>query len=371
MKFSSMAILRISLSFWLFYRCVAFQSTTPVPKISLSEFQPEAYQDKPLVIETGMDVESLCDGLMEHISSKTITLQQKQKQQTKFYECTVHQAIDPIMLKSKHGNSFFAFSEGLLDDYEYSKHLTGKELLLNSDDANEVDCWFDYFPPHLQPSDCVILAGEGATSTLHRDPFEWTGTSLCLEGTKLWRFLDPKDSVSDIDELLKAYRLPSTAWNSENNDDIPLSAGWQSDFSLYADRYKFIPSAKSLSNMNDDQRFDKLDSIAMDWQQLRPNNKDLIQSVCWTVIQKPGDLLLIPAHWWHQTYGLEPSLAVASQRCVSKIDAGRVIQHMLSTTGALDTAPDILIQEDYASYKEKEKVAQIMNSLFGHLEESL
>merc|ERR1711983_229432 len=50
-----------------------------------------------------------------------------------------------------------------------------------------------------------------------------------------------------------------------------------------------------------------------------------------TAIQHPGDLLLIPAHWWHQTYAPLPSLAVASQRCGAKVDGANVIRHVLKT----------------------------------------
>ena len=46
-------------------------------------------------------------------------------------------------------------------------------------------------------------------------------------------------------------------------------------------------------------------------------------------MQTQGDLLLIPAHWYHQTYAPQPSLAVASQRCGSW-EARRVLDHILA-----------------------------------------
>lgn len=341
-----------------------FQSITTVPRIHISEFNyVHDYQDQPLIIETDLPVESLCDDLMNGIAGSTITLQQRSKQRTKLYECLFDQAIDLVMLQSNHSQSLFAFCEGLLDDVQDAKQFTGKQLIPDMD-------WFDLFPEGYQPSDCVILAGEGATSTLHRDPFEWTGTSLCLEGTKLWRFLAPESNgnAQSIDRLVEAYRLPSVAWDGDSS--ISLSAGWQSDASLYSDRDVSVPSARALSEMDDRLRFDTLDAVASESHCLKPS-LDVKDCSCWTVIQKPGDFLLIPAHWWHQTYALEPSLAVASQRCDSTIDAGRVIRHILSSTSTRETAPDLLLQDSFAACSQETDATKVIRELFDHLEVSL
>ena len=53
----------------------------------------------------------------------------------------------------------------------------------------------------------------------------------------------------------------------------------------------------------------------------------------WGGVQQPGDLIVIPVWWWHQTYALEPRLPVASPRCGSERDIHRVIRHMLETAG--------------------------------------
>jgi hypothetical protein len=132
-----------------------------------------------------------------------------------------------------------------------------------------------------------------------------------------------------LDDALGSYRLGSIAWQSddEGTDSIALSAGWQSDLSLYRRcDHESIPSAQVLAGMEDREKMQllqKLNSLDV----LGPDIPTNAGAAIHTVIQKPGDLLLIPAHWWHQTYALEPSVAIASQRCGTK-DLGFILDHI-------------------------------------------
>jgi Cupin-like domain len=285
---------------------------------------------------------------------------------THVFPCTLHQAIDVIMTRSSSKQAYLAFCEGLLQQESKSspcaalssnvqQHVTSareRAFMSIGHGANSdyVHDWFSQFPTRAQPTDAVIIAGAGATSTLHRDPFEWTGTSLCLEGTKVWRFIEPPPpqgagGVSSVDEQLNSYRLQSITWHDDDNDDndtnvdggegtsMSLSAGWQSDYSLYhSRRHESIPCARELAELaeTDPMRYEKLlNTLATDLNILRPCETVAAQNLTiHTAIQKAGDLLLIPAHWWHQTYAFEPSVAVATQRC-SAFDAPRVFEHIL------------------------------------------
>jgi len=202
---------------------------------------------------------------------------------------------------------------------------------------------------------------------LHRDPFTWTGTSICLEGTKIWRFVAPPGAIQPsssssekhnnghfqtddsavrmIDDALKSYRLPSVAWD----DDVFLSSGWQSDMSLYASRDASIPSAEQLAHREEERhgpelKYDEMEMIAANLNLLAPDadfptrcsdggESMMLPVRIWSVVQKPGDLLVIPAFWWHQTYALEPSVAIASQRSGGGRDTKRVLSHILETVG--------------------------------------
>ena len=168
----------------------------------------------------------------------------------------------------------------------------------------------------------MIFAGEGARSTLHRDPFEWTGLSLCLEGSKVWRFVSAeRDGIAAVDGLLGAYRLVSETWGS-------ISAGWQSDESLFKTRREDVPSARTLANMADADRRRAIDDVAQSDTALEASLNGL---VCETLVQHAGDVVVIPRGYYHQTYALEASVAVASQRC-GLHDAHTVVNHILETT---------------------------------------
>jgi ribosomal protein L16 Arg81 hydroxylase len=78
------------------------------------------------------------------------------------------------------------------------------------------------------------------------------------------------------------------------------------------------------------------------------------EPIIFAVVQKPGDLLIIPAYWWHQTYALEPSVAIASQRGGTQRDAKRVITHIFETLGLdinADDLPSVLKEVLDESYK--------------------
>ena len=358
---------------------------------------------------------------------------------TDMYLCSFLEAIDLVLSQSKHDDSLLAFCEGLLhtesstNGDDNNKHVTSslqkqmedvRERLFqqrlstrkkNSDNESSsssshyeptIDpCWFQtYFPVEARPTDCVILAGEGATSTLHRDPLEWTGTNLCLDGTKVWRFFAPPiaaaaaaaetetptrilrntnsnnnandgcSAVDEIDELLEAYRLDSIAWgdnddgDGDDQNDVPLilSAGWQSDYSLFS-RFRDGLSSDDLSQIEQKEgthyKISIMSEIAADLDRLQPDipldilvrgdstpsptiNTDGDRAggdpfertpgsqpiTIWSGIQKPGDMIVIPAHWWHQTYAMEASLAIASQRCGAERDIRRVVRHIVEKT---------------------------------------
>ena len=335
-------------------------SSSLVRRVTLDDYlssKPGEHEELPVVIKgvvSPEDAEALVDELIDILGAQEVDLQRKIRREdgsreTEIYSMPLSETTDYIM-DSSHGDAFFAFCEGLLPcSIPGSGALSKKLEAVRDAPFPGVRSWFDFFPPHLRPTDAVILAGAGASSTFHRDPFEWTGTSLCLVGTKVWRFvLPPRQGVEIVDQNLNSYRLESIAWEGDDSlSSTTLSAGWQSDLSLYDLIDDGFPSAFEWFGMEefDSDVFEaELERAVVDESNLRPSMAtldalDVIRrtkgGACEpnfvTAIQRPGDLLIIPAHCWHQTYGPVPSIAIASQRFDSSI-ARRVIDHILSVS---------------------------------------
>ena len=207
-------------------------------------------------------------------------------------------------LASTHEEPHFLFDEALLDGDLRDAAIAPQRAIFEGEES-----WLDAFPADRRPADaCVVCAGAGARSPLHRDPYDWTGTSLCLEGSKVWRF------VLDVDDdELEAYKLPSEAFGDD-------SAGTQSDIDLYCVQDGAWPDSAEFEDNRD------LVEAKAGPENFTPS-ADVPGRFC-TALQFAGDVVIVPPKSWHQTYALEPSCAVASQFC-GRRDAPTVFEHML------------------------------------------
>ena len=207
-------------------------------------------------------------------------------------------------LASTHAEPRFLFDEALLDGELRAAAIAPQRAIFEGEES-----WLDAFPAARRPADaCVVCAGAGARSPLHRDPYDWTGTSLCLEGSKVWRFLLDVD-----DDELEAYKLPSEAFGDD-------SAGTQSNIDLYCVQDGAWPDAAEFEDNKD------LVKAKAGPENFTPS-ADVPGRFC-TALQFAGDVVIVPPKSWHQTYALEPSCAVASQFC-GRRDAPTVFEHML------------------------------------------
>mmetsp|Transcript_2154 Transcript_2154/g.3099 ORF Transcript_2154/g.3099 Transcript_2154/m.3099 type:complete len:453 (+) Transcript_2154:74-1432(+) len=409
-------------SSWERFSANAFDYSTKqsqlVPRVTLEEYLSSSAEDKatkPILIRDLVKpeaLESLTGNLLDTLGDEVVQMQRKIRcsanpsdhtpsTQTEIYDIALKETIDYMMINSCHEDSFFTFCEGMLPSttlsekggsnalFEISQKLTKvREIPFNGGEN-----WFDYFPSSIKPADALVLAGRGSTSTLHRDPFEWRGTSFCLEGTKIWRFIPPlindeEEDVARVDELLGAYRLDSIAWSDDKETEkdansLVVSAGWQSDLCLFESISEDAPSTKELLKLeecNIDKYISMIETLGRDPSRLSPDEMALsalqtLESATsnelafQTAIHRAGDLLLIPPHCWHQTYAVVPSVAVASQRCGAEVDGSNVIKHVLGLVTSNDKAwkaklPEILQRVQYEEGMGKD----VVRALVRHLE---
>lgn len=138
--------------------------------------------------------------------------------------------------------------------------------------------WFQHFPKMLRPSPlCLIVGGTGARSDLHADPLSWTGWNCLLRGSKLWRF----------------YRALPGAHKRRPfgiRGLCSVGAGWVSPVDAFTESLGYSASLEYL--------------------------------------QQPGETLIFPAHCWHQTYHLTPTLGFAGQ-LLNQQNLRRVMGHVI------------------------------------------
>ncbi len=171
---------------------------TSVPRVDASIFDPNIhYQhqhpngisyETPVLIENVLSrkiCESACDTMIHELGGNIVDLQRKTKLidedgnlsiGTKILKCQLGDAFG-YMMESHRNDSFFCFCEGLLDENENDSMVDLKDLFFRAkekmfgsesygDDDDSIRDLFHYFPEDMKPTDCVVVAGEGATSTV-------------------------------------------------------------------------------------------------------------------------------------------------------------------------------------------------------------
>ncbi|KAL5015351.1 hypothetical protein ScPMuIL_009621 [Solemya velum] len=130
--------------------------------------------------------------------------------------------------------------------------------------------FFNLFPPEIRPWDCMLLWGTSySRSSLHMDPYNWTGTNAVLRGRKKWKLFPPGQ-----DHLLYIYK--------DRKCGFPLEC------------MKYNSPIDTVSeDMSSYPKYEQARYVEME--------------------QQAGELLIIPTGWYHQAYNLEETMAVSSQ----------------------------------------------------------
>ncbi|GFR63221.1 bifunctional arginine demethylase and lysyl-hydroxylase JMJD6-like [Elysia marginata] len=127
---------------------------------------------------------------------------------------------------------------------------------------------FKLLPSAVRPWDCMLLWGTAhSRSSLHIDPYNWTGTNAVISGHKLWKLLPPgQDNLLSVRPGMRCgFPLECVKYNS----DLDLFDPAQQDRHT---QLKFLEAE-----------------------------------------QGPGEIIFIPPGWFHQAYNEVPTLAVSGQ----------------------------------------------------------
>ncbi|RUS85303.1 hypothetical protein EGW08_006950, partial [Elysia chlorotica] len=128
--------------------------------------------------------------------------------------------------------------------------------------------FFQLLPASVRPWDCMLLWGTAhSRSSLHIDPYNWTGTNAVISGLKRWKLLPPGQ-----DKLLS------------------VTPGRRCGFPLECVKYN---SELDLFDPDQAHSLSKIKYLEVD--------------------QGPGEMLFIPPGWFHQANNAVPTLAVAGQ----------------------------------------------------------
>ncbi len=178
---------------------------TSVPRVDGSIFDPNVHYQRhhpngipyetPVLVENVLSkemCERACDTMIHELGGNIVDLQRKTKLidedgnlsiGTKIVKCQLGDAFG-FMMESHRNDSFFCFCEGLLDENENESMVGLKDLFLRAKNKLFDSCkdesgggggddssrdLFEFFPEDMKPSDCVVVAGEGATSTVSED----------------------------------------------------------------------------------------------------------------------------------------------------------------------------------------------------------
>lgn len=313
-------------------------SPAQVERVSARELSPAELSlrcaaGKPLLITDAwpdLDAPAWLAQLVSTLGSRRVVYQVQCSGETELYESALRDYLPEMVAESTHEAARFLFDE---------EALGGSPALRLAPPAWAVGAegdGFAFFPPPLRPApSCLLAGGAGARSSLHADPYAWTGWNALLEGEKLWTFLPPS---AEADAALAAVRKPPNAWGAAGAD---VAAGWESAVDLYR------------------QRTQEGDAAAFAPSQPLPAWLEASATRC---TQREGEMLLIPPATWHQTYHLGPTLALAGQ-WLSVDNADGVFRHMLAWCGASDdVAHALLARPELAAGPLRERAAAALRA---------
>mmetsp|Transcript_26689 Transcript_26689/g.88649 ORF Transcript_26689/g.88649 Transcript_26689/m.88649 type:complete len:448 (+) Transcript_26689:155-1498(+) len=226
-----------------------------------------------------------------------------------FFEgsCSVASALRRIHLASDHRSAVMMMDENVIQRANLMEDLQSRLPGALQPEADLFQRW----PASMQPAkQCLVMGGAGGCSTLHTDMLGWTGWNLLLAGSKHWKFFPPVEEVgeafdAEVREMGGQFHLgfsctsPIDMYHTVNGEPCPERVP-----DPRCGRPSFAPDAR---------RYPAAAGV-----------EPLIE-----VMQGPNELIIFPAHYFHQTYHYEPTIAIACQM-LNKGCLDRVLNQILN-----------------------------------------
>lgn len=357
-----------------------------VPKAKFAQ-APGVYEEVPVVVEQALDSEETDQWLNKILSqaAKEDIMVEFGKDQS-HAAMPLRKATELAVEHSSHSEPIYCHSVGETNPPAFPKDVPIDELkdgLFNNEHTLEEDTldWFQAIKQYAPVHDTLVVAGEGSASPSVQC-HAFSKLLLCVDGSQLVRVLPPL--AQQPNELLKEGANPTfmEAWQG-----FPVSSGFRSNpqHDLFAYRHRDVSyELEDLENGGDSretQHSNRYDQFFQHWAedpnvfhpnfevqgntpttcpQSSHNHHDLWHST----VLLPGDMVQIPPGWWYQTYNVEPSVTLSTQRCGGSRMASRFIHHALETSGV-----DRMLQLDKDGRHSQEEALTIVSGLFEVLDE--
>ncbi|CAD5115457.1 DgyrCDS4429 [Dimorphilus gyrociliatus] len=282
-------------------------------KLSLKEFY-DVYDGKWPVLITDVvpnwkAFNWTADFFMNHYGKERVAM--------KAVDGTLEKAISlalPFELFIQHTKHGFANSWTYLEDELFIPMRPNLKRDIGSCPYMDED-FFQIFPEDVRPWNAMLLWGTAfSRSSLHIDPYNWTGTNAVIFGRKRWRLYPPGQDhlLNVIPEKFSNFPLDCRKYNS------PIDTHDKTD--------------------KGNLKASKADVIEFD--------------------QLPGEILFIPTGWFHQAFNVEETLAISSQ-VMNRNNYRVVLEEILK----VDTIDRKSLPPEIDSLQPEEQVKLIMDNL--------
>jgi hypothetical protein len=348
---------------------------------------PSVYDNVPVVVEealTPKEIEHWLSRILSQCKNAPI-LAQFEKDQSKtpmplkeatklVIEKSTHE--DPIYLSSVRDTASHVFTEGI-------PLKAFKDTLFAQEHTTDEDTfdWFNCFAQYAKVHDTLVVAGEGSTSPcLQCHPYQ--KLILGLDGSQLIRILPPL--MQQPNDEIRAWASPSYM---ESAFGFPVSNGYRANpkHDLFCYRHRDVTweleqmtkedAAKDKDAIPENKYCNRYDNHFQHWAEdpkvfqpsfeVRGSDTDQAHHDLWhSTVILPGDMVVIPPGWWYQTYNVEPSVSLLSQRCGGSAMASAFIHHALETSGV-----DRMLRIEEDDTHTEEEAMTIVSGLFEVLDE--